>query len=82
MKCVTTYLDVCIHPYPLFLSPMSCEVIHRDFHTLALFEFAQGVCQQIKVKGVRVVKVVVITGSQGLLFWGQDLRTTIAAVLE
>lgn len=67
-------LAVRIHPYPLLLPPMSCEVIHRDFHTLALFEFAHSVCQQIKVKGIRVVKVVVVTSSQCLLFRGQDLR--------
>lgn len=67
-------LDVCIHPYPLLLSPVSGKVIHRDFHALALFELAQGVCQQIKVKGIGVVEVVVVTGSQSLLFWGQDLR--------
>lgn len=67
-------LDVRIHPYPLLLSSMSCKVIHRDFHALALLEFAQGVCQQIKVKGIRVVKVIVVTGSQSLLVWGQDLR--------
>ena len=64
----------CVHPYPLLLSPMSCKVVHRDFHALALFELAQSVCQQIKVKGIWVVKVIVVTGSQSLLFWGQDLR--------
>lgn len=63
-------LDVCIDPYPLLLSPMSCKVIHRDFHTLALFEFSQGVCQQIKVKGIRVIKVIVVTGSQCLFLCG------------
>lgn len=73
-------LDVCVHPYPLLLSPVSCEIVHRDFHALALFEFAQGVCQQIKVKGVGVVEVVVVTGGQSLLFWGQDLRD--ATMLE
>ena len=44
---------MCVHPYPILLSPMGCKVIHRDFHALALFEFAQGVCQQTKVKGIR-----------------------------
>ncbi len=65
---------MCVLPHPLLLSAMSCEVIHRDFHALALFELAQGVCQQIKVKGVRVVEVIVVTGSQSLLFCGEDLR--------
>lgn len=73
-KCITMCLGLCVHPYPLLLSPMSCKVIYWDFYTLALFEFMQGVCQQIKVKCIRVVKVIVVTGSQSLLFWGQDLR--------
>lgn len=59
---------------------MSCKVIHRDFHALALFEFAQGVGQQIKVESIRVIEVVVVAGSQSLLFWGQDLRN--ATMLE
>lgn len=54
---------------------MSRKVIHRDFHTLSLFEFAQGVCQQVEVKGVGVVKVVVVAGSPDLLFSRKDLRT-------
>lgn len=65
-----------IHAHPLLLSPMSRKVIHRDFHTLALFELAQGVCQQIKVKGVGVIKVIVVTAGPRLLLWGQDLRIT------
>lgn len=69
-----TCLDVCSHPYPLFLPPMSCEIIHRDFHALALFEFAQSMRQQIKVKGIRVVEVIVVAGGQGLLVFRQDLR--------
>lgn len=73
---------MCIHPYPVLLSPVSCKVIHRDFHALALFEFAQGVCQQIKVKGIWVVKVIVVTGSHRLLLWGQDLRIAMILKLE
>lgn len=65
---------VCTHPHPVLLSPVRCEVIHRDFHALALFELPQGVSQQIEVKGIRVVKVVVVTGGPSLLLWGQDLR--------
>lgn len=65
---------VYIHPHPFLLSAMSCKVIHGNLHTLSLLELSHGVCQQIKVKGIRVVKVIVITGSQFLLFWGQNLR--------
>lgn len=72
LKC--TVMCVCMHPHPLLLSAMSCKIIYGDFHTLALFEFTQDACQQIKVKGIRVVKVIVVTGSQSLLFCGQDLR--------
>lgn len=66
---------VCTHPHPVLLSPVCCEVIHGDFHALALFELPHGVSQQIEVKGVRVVKVVVVTGGPSLLLWRQDLRT-------
>lgn len=59
---------VCICPHPLLLSAMSRKVVHRDFHTLPLFEFAQGVCQQVEVKGVGVVKIAVVVGSPDLLF--------------
>lgn len=61
---------------------MSCKVIHRNFHTLPLFEFAQGVRQQIKVKGIRVVEVIVITGSQSLLVLRQDLRIATEWMLK
>lgn len=70
-----------MNSYPLFLSTVSCKVIHRDFHALALFEFANGVRQQVKVKGIRVVKIVIIAGSQSLLLRGQDLRTNNTPVL-
>lgn len=75
---------LCLHlpPYPLLLSPVCCKVINRDFHTLALLEFAQYVCQQIKVKGIGVVKVVVVAGGQNLLFCCEDLRTNIATTLK
>lgn len=71
---------VYIHPHPVLLSPMSRKVIHWDFHTLALLELAQDVCQQIKVKGIGVVKVIVITGGQTLLFCRQDLRITTVRI--
>lgn len=54
---------------------MSGKIIDWDFHTLALFEFAQGVRQQIKLEGVWMVKVIIIAGCQQLLLRGQDLRT-------
>lgn len=55
---------------------MGREVVHGDFHTLALFELAQGVRQQVEVKGVGVVKVVVVSGSLDLLFSRKDLGIT------
>lgn len=64
----------CICPHPLLLPAVSREVVHGNFHTLPLFELAQGVRQQVEVKGVRVVKVVVVAGSSDLLFSRQDLK--------
>ena len=58
---------------------MRRKVVHRDFHTLAQLEFTQRVRQQTKVKGVWVIKVVVVVGSQFLLLLGQDLRTSAVA---
>lgn len=55
---------------------MSREVVHGNLHTLPLLELAQGVRQQVEVKGVRMVKVVVIAGSSDLLFGRQDLKMT------
>ena len=52
---------------------MGGEVVHRDLDALALLEFPQSGHQQLKVKGPRVVKVIVITGSQRLLRWRQNL---------
>lgn len=63
----------CICPHPLLLPAVSRKVVHGDFHTLPLFELAQGVCQQVEVKGVRVVEVVIVSGSPELLFGRQDL---------
>lgn len=73
---------VCICPHPLLLSAVSRKVVHRDFHTLPLFEFAQGVRQQVEVKGVWVVKVVVVAGCQVLLFSRKDLRTRQGPVIS
>lgn len=69
---VYTRTPVCAHPF--FLPSVRGEVIHRDLHALALLEFAESVHQQAEIKGVRMVKVVIITSSQQLLFGRQNLE--------
>lgn len=53
---------------------MRGEVIHWDLHALALLEFAESVHQQAEIKGVWMVKVVIIISSQQLLFGRQNLE--------
>lgn len=52
---------------------MCGEVINGDLHTLALLKFAQSGDQQLKVKGPRMIEVVVVARRQGLLFRRQIL---------
>lgn len=69
---VYTWTPVCTHPF--FLPSMRGEVIHWDLHTLALLEFAKSVNQQAEIKGVWMVKVVIVISSQQLLFGRQNLE--------
>lgn len=74
--CPPLHVWTCaVLPYPILLSAVSREVVHGDLHTLALLQFAQRVRQQVKVEGVRVVEVVVVTGGPSLLLRGEDLHT-------
>lgn len=61
-------------PHPFFLSSVFGEVIHRDLHALPLFEFAERVGQQTEIKGIWMVKVVIVFGGLQLLFGRQDLQ--------
>lgn len=67
---------LCVSTHPYFLPSVCGEVIHRDLHALALLEFAESVHQQAEIKGVWMVKVVIIISSQQLLFGRQNLQET------
>lgn len=62
------------HPHPFFLSSVCGEVIYRDLHALPLLEFAERVHQKTEIEGVWMVKVVIVTGGQQLLFSRQNLQ--------
>lgn len=60
-------------PYPFLLPAVGGEVVDGDLHTLALLQLLQGGDDEVKVKGIRVVKVEVIAGCLLLLLLGQHL---------
>lgn len=62
-------------PYPFLLPAMGGKVVDGDLHALALLQLLQGGDDEVKVKGIRVVKVEVIAGCLLLLLLGQHLPT-------
>ncbi len=60
--------------HPVFLASMCSEVIDWDFYTFSLFKFPQRGHKQLKVESSRMVKVIVVMGSQSLFLWRQNLQ--------
>ncbi len=74
LHLISSPRSVCPLTYPFFLPSVCGEVVHRDLHALALLEFAESVHQQAEVKGIWMVKVVIVISSQQLLFGRQNLQ--------
>lgn len=60
--------------YPVLGSAVSGEVIGGNFYALPLFQFLQRADNQLKVKRVRVVEVVLVVGGLDLLLLCQHLK--------
>ncbi len=59
--------------YPFFTSAVRCEVINRDFDAFSFLQLSEDGDQQLKVEGIRVVKVILVLGCELLLFFIQHL---------
>lgn len=62
------------HAYPLLATIVGGEVVHWHFDAFALFQFSQHSYQQLKIKGIRMIKVVLVSGRQLLLLFTQNLQ--------
>lgn len=70
--CFNVKNDTC-DTYPFFASGVRREVIHGHFDAFAFLQLSQDIDQQLKVKGVGVVEIVLVVGCQLLIFFDQYL---------
>ena len=59
--------------YPFFAPAVRCKVVNWDFDAFSFLQLPQDVDQQLKVKGIRVVKVILILSCKLLLLFTQHL---------
>lgn len=59
--------------YPFFAPAVRCKVVNWDFDAFSFLQLPQDVDEQLKVEGIRVVKVILILSCELLLFFTQHL---------
>lgn len=72
---ITELVQLVRKSYPFFASAVRGEVVNRHFDAFPFLQLPEDGDQQLKVEGVRVVKVILVLGRQLLLLFIQHLKT-------
>lgn len=75
MNTVINIPDFRAYPHPFLPPAMSGEVIHWDLDALPFLQLPQHSDKQLKVKGIWMVKVVLILSCQLLFLFTENLRS-------
>lgn len=70
---LTELVQLVRRSYPFFASAVRCEVVNWDFDAFSFLQLSEDGDQQLKVEGIRVVKVILVLGCELLLFLIQHL---------